>query len=386
MLSNVFFVISLITMTAYWFMLLIGINPWVEVSFLSSHSDNGLLLFAKISIIFISGAWIIDFFISNVSESKINNEKIISLDSVGERSIQFLGIVFLATILLAPLNYGVDLFLRNSYQLGDSPGAIAELIGTVFEFFLGFGPCVYRFFRVNNNLGKSLSRAIILLSVIVLYGVSTKLAGVAVVLYALSGFIQSKGFVKYIIVGLIGLLIVAVTLHQRALGIYGIFSITDTISSLLDDPSGVIGFIIQVVASSVFITSETVGRSYGSIDFLFTEINPLPGALTDWYEIYPRLRISEAVPFNSLGTLYSISPVLVFIFGMTASLAIWALRDLVSIFLPIGGGVIVMLFSVFLSATITQYNLRGSMRWIYYVFIAWFLIKSVHVFFGKRRL
>ena len=118
------------------------------------------------------------------------------------------------------------------------------------------------------------------------------------------------------------------------------------------------------------LTAYVASAAHIPIPYLLTSINPLPGSLTSWYQVNAQLRVSEYIPFNSLGELLnyglSIAGASFFLLGMILTSIDRGIRRRLargSYLLPT---VYIGLTVLFLLST-TQYNLRSSVRLLYYM-------------------
>lgn len=116
--------------------------------------------------------------------------------------------------------------------------------------------------------------------------------------------------------------------------------------------------------------------------YFLTSVNPLPGTETNWSQISPLLKANMYAPFNALGELFNyglwMALGMFFLLGNALAAADRTIRrDLArqSYFLPvlyIGLTIILILYS-------TQYNLRSSMRVLYYWVALAFLVRMLRL-------
>jgi hypothetical protein len=101
---------------------------------------------------------------------------------------------------------------------------------------------------------------------------------------------------------------------------------------------------------------------------LVVSLNPLPGALTDWPAIWPRLRVHQFIPYSGLGEMAALSP-----WVLIAGLATLGVVAYVCVYLAQARSGLVAVLLVALPfmplALLFQYNLRSSARLVYFVVI-----------------
>ena len=124
-------------------------------------------------------------------------------------------------------------------------------------------------------------------------------------------------------------------------------------------------------------TSETIKLYHENINNLLTCINPLPGSLTNWYLFAQKMRINIYAPFTAIGELekYPVFSFFYYIFiGYYFSLCDFYIKTYIiakKYFVP---AIIIILLYLFIMFSF-EYNLRSSIRYIYYSFAVLFLSK-----------
>ncbi len=118
------------------------------------------------------------------------------------------------------------------------------------------------------------------------------------------------------------------------------------------------------------LTAYVSSAPHLPLSYFLTSVNPLPGSLTSWYDISPLLRVSVYVPYNSLGELLNygllIASPMFFLLGVILAAIDTSIRREVAQ----GNYLLPALYiglSVFFILDSTQYNLRSSIRVIYYM-------------------
>lgn len=134
---------------------------------------------------------------------------------------------------------------------------------------------------------------------------------------------------------------------------------------------------------STMVTSNFFDVTLSSI---YLSINPLPGSMLNLESIVSEHKISKYAPYSALGTLGIIGIPAVFLYFFMAGL----IFKLIFIYFPrrfrLLLFVVIVLFLVFTVMSL-QYNLRTSVRFLYYSVMFFFIIKifSMFILSLKRR-
>ena len=134
----------------------------------------------------------------------------------------------------------------------------------------------------------------------------------------------------------------------------------------------------------VFATWKTLIKYPEGYNYLITSLNPAPGGMTDWYIIYKKLRINHYAPFAAIGEIFSfpyIAAVFYIFIGMFFSHAEKRIHNLLINRNFIGGFILFLLTAAFIPYSF-EYNLRSSVRFIYYALIFMVILK----YFPKIKL
>ncbi len=124
-------------------------------------------------------------------------------------------------------------------------------------------------------------------------------------------------------------------------------------------------------------TSETIKLYHENINNLLTCINPLPGNLTNWYLFSQKMRINIYAPYTAIGELakYPIFSFFYYIFlGYYFSLCDFYIKTCVIAKKHFAPAIIIILLYLFIMFSF-EYNLRSSIRYIYYSSLILFLSK-----------
>jgi len=209
----------------------------------------------------------------------------------------------------------------------------------------------------------------------VLFSMATRRLALAPILFfmgSLAANPKSKATIMFLYISFaIAPLLMQLAFVLRALPVQGLmpFAAIITHTALTNDHVSLLSPIKNFLFS--FPLAGTV-MDLPSLDFsyLLTSLNPLPGFMTDWYEINQNLVLNTYTPFNALGELLN--------YGLTLSVGIYFFfgfyfahldKIIRARFVQQKGLLLaLMLFgiSILFILTSLQYNLRSAMRLIYY--------------------
>lgn len=209
----------------------------------------------------------------------------------------------------------------------------------------------------------------------VFFSLGTRRFAVAPAVFALGLFIggSKRGKSMLLLIAGVGvsLLFLPIPLFVRGLNSHG----------LLPYLAAMRGFSLQAInwtntANNLLIAFPLTGHvaALPGIPFknLWIELNPLPGGRAGWYEIAPSMRLNIYTPFNSIGELanYGHLVLVAVCFAVGAFLA-W-LDLVIGRFFAAGRQLVALAIlglSVLFALEFLQYNLRASVRLLYYSLI-----------------
>ena len=118
-----------------------------------------------------------------------------------------------------------------------------------------------------------------------------------------------------------------------------------------------------------YATADTIKEyAFYSWDTLWTCLNPLPGRMTNWYEIADRMRSNIYAPFTAIGELSKYKGFFILYYFMIGyyftkvDFFIKSSFQSKKYFLPILHLLLLIMFVIFSF----EYNLRSANRYIYY--------------------
>ena len=397
--SFVFLLYSLLAAIAYILSSNIDGGDALVMDYLTLSTLDTVLNFILISIVFLCGTLLGERLFNSkklvFNTSKYGKNIGIIAVAVDERSKGIL-ISYILFILVSYLYVGEPLWLRDYYHLSEvskteseAAGSLMDLIGALAQLTIGMLPPTIRYYINENNIKvKVLNRIALFLSIVFLYGASTKMCAAVAFMYLLAGIMNNTGrFNKYSAIFFIApFIILTLVLDQRNRMSYGILTLFDSLDSLVGNPLDVLVFGLQIVGSAVSIVAETKLDVNLSYSHLFIELSPLSGFAAGWYDIYDLRRLSFAVPYSALGTLAAYSYFYLFFYGIVYGITMVFLGKVLSKIFGTEASIFVVLTSIFVCGMLGQYNLRSTTRFIYYTFLLYMIVETVSkLLIYKRR-
>lgn len=279
--------------------------------------------------------------------------------------------VILLNIVSLFLTYGSGVFMRSSYHEVDSHifHVLYKLTLIISVIWLLFSSIRIRYLLVfiiillSLSISSRVSGGIFLIAGIAILGSNKKKSAIfftlGVFLELLALFFrgqQEHGLINYLI-----------ELYTNFSGLYD-----------------VLGFLVSYAFNFSFFASLATFDLFqlkGITEYdLLTMINPLPGLMTNWYEINTKYSLTKEAPFTSLGLLvylliyksygvFCVVGLSIFVAFLDYTLVKLSLRNKLIFLLS-------LLFGIFFVMFFYQYDLRTSMRYLYYSLFIYFVFMT----------
>ena len=327
-----------------------------------------------------AGSFLSSFLLGSISE-RIDFKVGSALVKFSATTLTALLIFGFALELLFIFSYGFsNLISRHAYQ----PTYAIPALAPYTSLFLLPGAALFAFISsTTRGMKKTLSMLGYLVSLVIAFSTASRLIGLIAILYIGVKFFISR---KFSISGAAAAAVIAVygsalALSDRsgASSAHGLFPYLENVfSSGLPDLS-LVGF--DLVQNLLFSAPLAVyAEKSGVFDWnsFWVSLSPLPNSNQDWALIAPQLRAHAFIPFNALGEIYSLSPVV-----LTLCLALigFVSHRLVSWFALRGSiafaSSLLALFG-FTLVLFLQYNTRSAIRVFYALVVAGFLLRNYH--------
>ncbi len=235
------------------------------------------------------------------------------------------------------------------------------------------------------RIGKFLSYSMLVLYSLVLFALGTRTLALLPVMAALGmlaarpNSARTRAIMLFATVA--GVLLLQVPLALRTSPYHGLLPYFQTLSH------GIGTFNAPAVASNVLFAFQLTGQVAFvapplSLDTLWISLDPRPGASVGWYDIAPDLRINFYTPYNALGELANHGWLALAAFFVVVGAYFGHLSGQVKRLLSLGQGlaglILFGLACLFIVLTL-QYNLRSSVRILYYTLAFELAISLVRV-------
>lgn len=173
------------------------------------------------------------------------------------------------------------------------------------------------------------------------------------------------------------LILLPVPLQLRALSRHGLVPYVNALPDLFIGGDAGIAALNNLFFS--FPLAGTVAYRVGDIPFssIWTELNPLPGTFTSWYEIAPTLRLNTFTPYSAVGEVANAGMPMVFIFWMGLGITYAYLEKRIACMIVERReaiALIVLALTVMFAFVCLQYNLRNSIRLVLYALLVDILV------------
>lgn len=186
-------------------------------------------------------------------------------------------------------------------------------------------------------------------------------------------FFSNKGerFPFFVLLSSIAFLPVlySIAIISRQGGDHGLLPYINTIMNYDGFLLSGIEVFLKSIASNFYVFSETLHYSeLHDLDSLLVMINPLPGSMVGWYDLFDAYRVHKFIPFSALGEIFNYGFCFSFLYFLIVGLLFSRLmvrffirrEELLVFMIPF---IMMVLFVVFSYS----YNLRSITRYLYYM-------------------
>lgn len=274
----------------------------------------------------------------------------------------FMGII----ILLCAFSYGDLLFLRTEYLIDKNTSFITlmKLLSFVTVLMLG----------LTYKTQKWISIFYFFLIMTIATGTGSRLAVIYAIVFGLLIFISgSKSAVSklYLFFNVAAAFVyLAFLMSVRPLPSHGLIPYVESIfSDTSDITSNLVFNIYYTFIFGVFVSSKTIVGDTTTLNTILISINPLPGKWVGWYDVANSLRANRFAPYSANGEVFSMGKIFTGVFFMIIGLAFsfmeskmrYLFKNRSKVF-----GFIISILCVLFVIYSFEYNLRSTMRYLYY--------------------
>lgn len=305
----------------------------------------------------------------------------ISINVGNKNSLMKIASFLLVTILiLFIIGYGLGIFYREEYIPKDQFKAVIMLIkvsSLILCLFLG----------LLHKFKPSISNLYFFILIILTLGTGSRIAFIFIMLYALlihnfrrKSLINNLRFIANIV---LGLFFFAYLIQLRGLDSHGLIPYFGYVFESFDEILEYFMFnLYYVLIFGVFVSVRTVKDNVVDWDSILISINPLPGSMVGWYDYYHLLRVNIFTPFSSNGEVFTMGIMFTIIFYLIIGVIFGFLEKHFRKLLIEGKkfpALILLLLIVLHILYGFEYNLRSTIRYIYYALFALMMFKLIPI-------
>jgi len=343
-----------------------------------NYFNKQLNVFLRMITLFLTGVFI--YILRKKNYLRLSTQKI-EIINIKNRSINYaiikkVMIILLYTCcILVVFDYKLDFFYRLNYIPQKS--SFLKSIYTILLIILSILAAI--------SYKKSKISAIITVTTVLLIGIGlgSRMATINLIVFVLTYSFMLKdkrAKIKYFFVWIPIVIIffgynIAIRLESINHGLIPYLSV------LIDKPDVIFkNTLFNIYYTFIFgfvATSETIKLYHENINNLLTCINPLPGSLTNWYLFSQKMRLNIYAPYTAIGELakFPIFSFFYYIFlGYYFSVCDFFIKTSFILKKYFAPAIIIILLYLFIMFSF-EYNLRSSIRYIYYSSLILFLSK-----------
>ncbi|OIQ31057.1 MAG: hypothetical protein BM564_02255 [Bacteroidetes bacterium MedPE-SWsnd-G2] len=295
-------------------------------------------------------------------------------------------IMAISVLLLNVLISGTGFFVREEY-LPKSDSRSLTLLAKLFSMagaaLLGV---------VHNKFPKKTDLYFILL-VIVNLSTGSRFTFIVILMYLVLAFNGNKKSFKnntlFVIKIFVSLFFLAYLIQLRSLYTHGLFPYVGYFFQSFDKIWEYFVFnIYYLLIFGNFVTIDTVDRGLVTWETISVSLNPLPGSLVGWYDYASKMRINIYCPYSSHGEVFSMgvyfTTLFYFVVGTVITYFDFSFRKLLyngRLFMAM---ILLLLVALHLIYGF-EYNLRSSVRYLYYAMFVLTLFYGIQLLWKSVR-
>lgn len=271
-------------------------------------------------------------------------------------------------VFLCAFSYGNKIFFRENYLIEKNTTFITlmKLLSFVAILVLGL---IYR-------KRKILSIVYFFIIITIAIGTGSRQAVIYSIVYTLLIYMSSKTkFIDKIVLSfnvLLSFILLSYLMTLRSLEFHGLHPY---ILSLFDDSEKLTASmsfnIYYTFIFGIFVSAKTLAENLPVWSNIWISLNPLPGKWVGWYEIANNLRANIYAPYSANGEVFTMGKIVTFIFFTLTGIILSYFEFRIRSFFSKGNrifGFLIALFCVLFIVFSFEYNLRASIRYLYYAF------------------
>jgi hypothetical protein len=274
---------------------------------------------------------------------------------------------------------GPELLSRSSYLIGDagSAGGAISMLGLAGV--VGCGLVL----GAERGARRLLPAALALGYVLLFFALGSRRLALVPLLLAVGAHVArpSRGTRIGLAAALVAsLLLLPIPLFVRGVGAHGLLPYLEALPDIAAQ-----GDLLGGAADNLLISFPLIGATAFQVaplplEYFFVQINPLPGSMAGWYDIYQGLRINQFTPFAGAGELGNYGWGVLVGFWFVVGLFLGTVDHRIAVLLETGRrGIALVLTALPLVFTvlIMQYNLRSAVRLLMYTAVVLLAVRAL---------
>ncbi|MGJ8683041.1 MAG: hypothetical protein ACSHWW_00360 [Nonlabens sp.] len=276
-------------------------------------------------------------------------------------------VIMFTIILFCGITYGKEIFYRNIYLVEENRTFITlfKLLSFVATLMLAL---VFR---------KHKWIALFYFTLVMLIGIGTgsRLAFVYLAVFALLIYQTSSNKAKDKLILVLNMVIALIFLsYLMTLRMLPEHGIVPYLSSVFSNSKAVGDSLVFNIYYSfifgVFVSAKTLMENVPNWNNILVAVNPATGNMAGWYDIAKSMRLNRFAPMSANGEVFTMGKTFTFIFFTFIGAIFTYFEVQMRIFFNKKKrviGFIIALLSILFVAMSFEYNLRSTMRYIYYI-------------------
>jgi len=288
-------------------------------------------------------------------------------------------------ILLCAFSYGEMLFLREEYLIEKNTSFITlmKLLSFVTVLMLG----------VSYKNQKWISVFYFALIMLIATGTGSRLAVVYLLVFSLLIFISGNksGLSKfYLGVNFVfSFVYLAFLMSVRSLSTHGLIPYVESVfTDSTDITSRLVFNVYYTFIFGIFVTSKTLVGDATTWNTILISVNPLPGKWVGWYDVANTLRANRFAPYSANGEVFSMGKIFTGVFFTLIGIAFSFMESKMRFLFKTGNkvfGFIIAILCILFVVYSFEYNLRSTMRYLYYALFVLLIYQILGRYVYKMR-
>jgi len=272
--------------------------------------------------------------------------------------------------------YGKYIFVRKGYLIDVSKGftLIIKVLTFLTSAFLGL--------TYKKNRIKSLVLFLLLMSISI--GTGSRSVFLAVMVFIVVKFIAGgnnlRNKISFGVNIFLSFIFLSFLMNLRSLHAHGVIPYLKNIYEVKDFGKSIFFNLYYSLIYGVFITAQTLKHAVVNWHIIFTNINPLPGRFTDWYQYAAQMRLNIYAPFSLHGRVFTMGGWFTFLYFFITGIIFADLEKRVRRLLEKNKRIVAFMIVLLLALHIVygfEYNMRSAIRYIYYSYL---LLLMIYIF------